>query len=594
MQTPSLNSITEKVTPNSEPNLASEIYKSILDQKKIGVETLKGWDLNTKHKLELVRKLIDSLYARVEDGMAKSRKRNEKVSRFFDQMKMTLRNEFSLKDDENLFGLTKLINSGRGPEVSQEDILAESISQFDREFKNYVDGFKEMQSTFRTHITQKILSENLKPYEERVKLVQNKLLQLQKKIQKTSLDSDEKFENLLKLMKEAAADPQKDKRPRVNFFDHVAFYVKRIEKLIALVKEYGILFLQTYEQVKALEVQRLSSIKNAFLEYIEILSQFFGKQNDRNFLMSQGLFAKINEHILSENQFDLQLLLSASEAEMVLKKTGAPSLTVVALRDFIVLQPYEEDVSELLQRFLHQKYQANMIESRGTANAVTVYSTIDYFCSVYKAQSRKNKPEIVMSIPLEDMQIGLEKGRDTLTFKYTERQFLWKTKKQLSMAFSYNSVDLILNEFEEKINLLKAAQIQPTSVPNTPTSSLREVVTSVARTSEKIDLVPSEDLKSPDSNKNTDINSQIKANIPSIGNPQKGFAAPSHEFPEGDAQGISEFAGTDAIVDYVKDSLDNANSEVIQSGQQKSLPGAENDDNAKKTNSVPNTTAKDN
>lgn len=538
MQAHHLNLISEIAPSNLEPNLASEIYKTILDKKKIGVETLKGWNLNTKHKLELVRNLIDNLYLRLEENKAKSRKRNEKISKFFEQMRITLRNEFSLKDDENLFGLTKMINSDRGLEIQQEDILSESVSQFDREFKIYIDGFKEIQNTFRTHINVKILSESLKPYEERVKLVQSKLLTLQKKIQKTSLDTDEKFESLLKLMKEASSDPQREKRPRVNFFDHVSFYVKRIEKLIALVKEYGILFLQTYEQVKALEVQRLSSIKNAFLEYIEILSQFFGKQNDRNFLMSQALFSKINEHLLSENQFNLHLLLNPSEAEMVLKKTGSPILNVVALRDFIMLEPYEEDVSELLQRFLHQKYQAYLVESRNNTNEVVVYSTIDYYCSVYKAKSKKNKPEIVLSVPLEDLQISNDKGKDSLTFRYTERQFLWKTKKQLRVMFAIHPAEKILEEFEEKINFLKSAQIQSSSIQNTPTSSLREVTIA----SEKVESRPSEDLKSPDSNKQFCLTDQSKLNLLSNDSPQKETRASIQETKQTEPIGITEFS----------------------------------------------------
>ena len=517
MHAQNLNSISDVAPSNAEQNLAAEIYKTILDQKKIGVETLKGWNLNTKHKLELVRNLIDNLYLRLEDGMAKSRKRNEKVAKFFEQMRIALRNEFSLKDDDNLFSLKRLIDSSRGIEVQQEDILSESVSQFDREFKTYIEGFKEMQNTFRTHINNKILSEGLKPYEERVKLVQGKLLTVQKRIQKTSLDSDDKFEGLLKLIKEASSDPYKEKRPRVNFFDHVSFYVKRVEKLITLVKEYGILFLQTYEQVKALETQRLAAIKNAFLEYIEILSQFFGKQNDRNFLKSQALFSKINEHLLSENQFDLHLLLSPSESEMVLKKTGSPILNVVALRDFIVLEPYEEDVSELLQRFLHNKHQAYIVEPRTTANEVTIYSTIDYYCSVYRAKSKKNKPEIVASVPLEDLYISQEKGKDTLVFKYTERQFLWKTKKQLSLMFAISSPDKILDEFEEKIGFLKMAQIQPSSVQNTPTSSLREVGVGSIKADHRI----SEDLKSPNSTKQFNYEDKAASNLLSIGSLQK-------------------------------------------------------------------------
>ena len=81
--------------------------------------------------------------------MTKSRKRNEKIFKFFDQMRLTLKNEFDLKDDENLFSLSKLMEMGEGKEVREESSLSESIGQFDREFKKYVEGFKEMQIMFK-------------------------------------------------------------------------------------------------------------------------------------------------------------------------------------------------------------------------------------------------------------------------------------------------------------------------------------------------------------------------------------------------------------------------------------------------------------
>jgi hypothetical protein len=447
-------------TFNQQSN-AGEVYKSIFDKRRMGVESLKGWDLNTKHNLERVKSLVDNLFIRLEESLGKSRKRNEKISKYFESMRISLKNEINLKE-EKMFALMKVVEVAEGKEAKEETALSESIGQFDREFKKYMDGFKDMQSLFKSQINGKILADNLKPHEEKYKTVQQKIIAIQQKIKKTIASSEEKFEEMIKISKEATVEGQRDKRPRTNTFEQVNSFVRKIDKLKGLIKEYGLLFLQAYEQAKVLETNRLGSIKAAFLEYIEIMGQFFGKQNDKNFIFSQAMFMKINEALLTDNMFNLHLLLRPSETEIVLKRTGAPALNIQVLREFFIAEPHEQNVPELMQLFYIKKYQAYLIEPRMTTAEVEIYMTIDYYCSVYKVKGRKNQPEIIMSVPLEDVQVISDRGKDSLTFKYVEKHFLWKTKKQLSFLFNLQLDENIMREIEEAQQVLRKVNVVAT------------------------------------------------------------------------------------------------------------------------------------
>jgi len=437
---------------------SSDIYRSIFDRKRMGIESLKGWDLNTKHNLERVKSLVDNLFIRLEESLGKSRKRNEKIAKYFESMRISLKNEINLKE-ERLFSLMKVVEVAEGKEAKEETALSESISQFDREFKKYMDGFKDMQSLFKSQINVKILADNLKPHEEKYKTVQQKILVIQQKIKKTISSSEEKFDEMIKITKESTMEGQREKRPRSNTFEQVNSFVRKIDKLKGLIKEYGLLFLQAFEQAKVLETNRIGSIKAAFMEYIEIMGQFFGKQNDKNFIFSQAMFMKINESLLSDNMFNLHLIMRPSEAEIVLKRTGAPALNLQVLRDFFIAEPHEQNVPELMQLFYLKKYQAYLIEPRMTTTEVEIYLTIDYYCSVYKVKGRKNQPEIIMSVPLEDVQVMSDRGKDSLTFKYVEKHFLWKTKKQLSFLFNLQLDENIMKEIEEAQQLFKKVNV---------------------------------------------------------------------------------------------------------------------------------------
>ena len=43
-----------------------------LEMKKIGISTLKGWDLNVKHNLQVQKNILDNLFERLENQMRQS------------------------------------------------------------------------------------------------------------------------------------------------------------------------------------------------------------------------------------------------------------------------------------------------------------------------------------------------------------------------------------------------------------------------------------------------------------------------------------------------------------------------------------------
>ena len=455
--------LTDPLTPmDSQITLVPELMNSIVDimkstieRKKSAIENLKTWDVNTKTNIQAVKSLIDNMFVSLEEALAISFKRYEKIYNFFEKIKISMTSEVSFSEGADVFRFRRLVDTNGKKEVKEETAIHESISQFDTEFKKFVDGFRMLQMKVKNQINSKILAENVKPYENNIKSLYVQVASTKKSLHKISLATTDKLEELMKAIRENQSEISKSKRPKTNIFDHVNTFVSHVENISDLVREYGVLFLKLYEESLLLEKFRINSMKESFLTYIKILADFFGKENDKNFQASQSMFQKLNEDFLSEESLNLYLLMKPIEVEMVLAHTKSPTLTVVCLRKFITASKFFQPVSSVLENFYLKRYQCYLVETKSLNNEVDIFLTNDHFYSVCKTRNKNAKGDSILSIPMEEVKMNSEKGRDSLTFRYTEKFFLWNTKKKQTFVFKNNTIEEVMFTHESELKSMK-------------------------------------------------------------------------------------------------------------------------------------------
>jgi hypothetical protein len=479
MQQPQQQLPVHPQPPTNPPHLNSSEHmnsiidttRSVVERKKAAIENLKNWDVNTKTNIQSVKSLVDNMFVALEEILARSFKRYEKIYNFFEKIKISMASEISFSEGADVFRFKRIVDANGKKEVKEETAIHESISQFDAEFKKFVDGFRMLQLKVKNQINSKILAENVKPYENNIKSLYVQVASTKKSLHKISLATTDKLEDLMKAIRENQSEVAKNKRPKTNIFENVNAFVAHVEGIAELVREYGMLFLKLYEESLLLEKYRINSIKESFLTYIKILADFFGKENDKNFQASQNLFQKLNETFLSEESLNLHLLMKPMEIAMVLEQTKSPALTVICLREFIAASKFYQPVSSVLENFYIKRYQCYLIETKETNNEVDIFLTNDHFYSVCKSRNKSTKGEVILSIPIEEVKINCEKGRDSLTFRYTEKFFLWNTKKKQTFLFKNNTIEEIIAAHEGELKALKT-KITSTAILQQPVAEV--------------------------------------------------------------------------------------------------------------------------
>jgi len=473
--------ISQQPPSNSQLTTSSEIMHSVVDlmksaieRKKSAIENLKSWDVNTKANIQAVKSLIDNMFVALEDVLARSFKRYEKIYNFFEKIRISMASEVSLSEGSDVFRFRRLVDTNGKKELKEETAIHDSISQFDAEFKKFVDGFRMLQLKVKNQINSKILAENVKPYENNIKSLYVQVAATKKNLHKISLATTDKLEELMKAIRENQSEAIKNKRPKTNVFDHVNAFLAHVESIAELVREYGILFLKLYEESLLLEKYRINSIKESFLTYIKIMADFFGNENDKNFQASQSLFQKLNENFLSEESLNLYLLMKPLEIDMVLEHTKSSTLTIICLREFIMSSKFFQPVSSILENFYLKRYQCYLMETKSANNEVDVYLTNDHFYSVCKSRNKNTKGETVLSMPIEEVKLNCEKGRDSLTFRYTEKFFLWNTKKKQTFLFKSNTIDEVMSVHDNELKALKT-KVTSSAIPTQPHMEVPQV-----------------------------------------------------------------------------------------------------------------------
>lgn len=431
-----------------------EIWKSIFERKKTGMEKLKNWDENSKNNIQMIKILVDSMFIVLDQKLNESFNRYEKVYRYFSQLKLNFQTKVKLEPDLPLFKFESFSKTDMITEPKSTSFLnfVECFEQNLSVFQNQVNSFK---AEIHKNINHKILSEKVKLKEASIKQLFTDIKLLKAKLQKISLLTSNKLSNLSKAFKEYFVDANKTKRPAINVFEFVFSFINHVKDLSEMIREYGNLFVSLYNESKALERERLEAMGESFSFFFKLTRQNFCPSLVSTLDPSIDLLGLINHTELIDNSYDVSKMLLPHQHELVKVTLGSSATSIDVISDFIRNSKYEENIKEIFEYFVLKIYKAEEVSSKAAkTKPIILFLTIDYFYTIYAIDEETREYELLNRFPIEETELNFKDAKLT-TFTFYERNFLWKSKKKITLRFLADCEEEILLDHETFSLLLK-------------------------------------------------------------------------------------------------------------------------------------------
>jgi len=264
------------------------LLKSCQERKKIGHETLKAWDENTKHNLQVSKDFIEELVFRIETLLGESFQRFNMLSLFLQKLTVVIGSEISLSSKMDLFCLDEetsieSIESIPRMKLKEKEPMLYTMLEFNREYEMFANKLKETTLRIQNEVVEKILGKSMKPYEKTVKQFQTQAQDLKKLLIKRSNRTLDKLKKFVKIFQDGLIDETKKRRTRKNIFDPAFEFTKSVRSVDVSITDYGLVLIALWEQCNILEEKRLSGIRQALMKFLDIMVEIFGADAQKSF-----------------------------------------------------------------------------------------------------------------------------------------------------------------------------------------------------------------------------------------------------------------------------------------------------------------------
>ena len=264
------------------------IKKTCGERKKIGFETLKAWDENTKHNLQVSKEFIEELLSRIEILLTESAQRFDMLSLFLEKLVVQIGSDIQLSSKMQLFSLdddtpVSSLESMPRTQLKEKEPMLYTMLAFNREYEVFSKKLRDTTQRVKSEIIEKVLGKTIRPYEKTVKQLQAQIQDIKKLMLKRSGRTEDKLKKLGKVFQEGMVDQTKARRVRKNIFDSALDFTKSVRSLDITITDFGLLLIALWEQCNILEEKRLSAIRQALMKFFDIMVEVFGSDAQKSF-----------------------------------------------------------------------------------------------------------------------------------------------------------------------------------------------------------------------------------------------------------------------------------------------------------------------
>lgn len=421
-------------------DLPVEALLSLCQRRRtIGLEIMRGWDVSTKQNLHIVKRVVDSIFREVEKFLEGSLRRYEKVTSYFNKLRMKLEEGENLRECAGSFEIMKRESVAGVESVGAEKAFAEAIDLFGREQELYVARVREFHKRVQEEVVVKELTEGTRNLENNIKAIVQKMTLLREKIKKNSDVAAEKISKFGETSFESlsSSSGSRARRPKTNTLDFAISFVMNLQELSQLIREEWELSRSFFEHSFVLENRRLETLRRAFLKYISLLGESFGRETETSFTRSALAFESIFSEDVSRSCISLESMLAQGEKEIIKAYTGSDGVTLDSLSRF-VSNCNTEGIDNVIEQFVLRKFFGYIGEGTFQSPIRILFST-DLFLSIYK--EREEGLELLLSSPVETIELKIKIDRGVVEFNFKEKGFLWDTKKKLQTILTISDLD---------------------------------------------------------------------------------------------------------------------------------------------------------
>jgi hypothetical protein len=269
-----------------------------------------------------------------------------------------------------------------------------------------------------------------------------KIFEINKKIQKISLDTNSFYKKFLNALKISMAKNSKGLNAEVNIFDDLINFTSHISNIIKLLSQFSSQFFDFHQKAVDLEKHRNNAIKDSLLNIMEILSGYFGEEKIKVFRESRELLVSFDLDDFAKESFDIFQLLNEDDKNFVLQKAEMDSISILAvkncLRNCLVLEQDEMLKSFYSYRFLG-KIRSGYFSKKATDLAI--FLTLDFNYSLY-AMKDNNIYEYLLNIPMQHVSLKTNFRKCLMEFSFGEKGWFFNSTKKFEISLTKDEIEI--------------------------------------------------------------------------------------------------------------------------------------------------------
>jgi hypothetical protein len=276
----------------SELGHSTESKESILQickqRKKLGFQTLKTWNENTKHELQMSKEFIEELFMRLEVLLNESSKRIITITQFLSQWFINIGTQMKFASNMKLFCLDRdqpldSLYALPWEKLQETEPMLYAMLELNREYEVFSQKLREVQKRIKKDIIDKYLGKSISPYEKTVKQLKSQSQNTNKLLMKRAQNSIDKLKKLEKTYQDNIVDENKKRRVRKNMFDVAFEFAQGVKSVDNSLADFGLLLIANWEQCKALEEKRITATRNSLIKFMDLMNEIFGEGAQENF-----------------------------------------------------------------------------------------------------------------------------------------------------------------------------------------------------------------------------------------------------------------------------------------------------------------------
>ena len=429
------------------------VMRKCIEHKKLGWELLRGWDDNSKHNLQVNKELIESLFQRIEQALSESYQRYDSMFSFFDNFTLQMKGGLELSEKISLFKIQRAPNSSEISENQKGGEYYLAMESFNKSVLDFQKKLKETSENVQLEVNKKILSDQIRPFENNIKALYVKIEILKKSLAKRATKTTDKLKSFTKVFTESINLQVKNKRVKKSVFDSANEFVQSVKYIDISLTDFGLLLIALWEQCKVLELKRIVSISTSVEKFSELMNKIFVSDLNNLFIESSKKLKNLKPNVISENVFEYSRFMRPSEKQLIksrIQKNKEEEQDLGHLKKFF-LKPSQSMQDHQINYFLISKWRALQGKGKRNPKTIFIYLSVDFFYSVYteeRTKDRGNEFKLHFSVPIEKCDVFAKREKAEIVMTYTEKGMLWNSKKSVYLKMSNEEVEQFLKYYQ--------------------------------------------------------------------------------------------------------------------------------------------------